>query len=224
MIPLKLQIELRFTHILDFSTAYKTILSPYLKLANFGIQNFGEPEENCTLTFKDEPNIRIDARWDRLIYVVNSKDENFLNPKSNILFFLEIFDKLRQLSSFGNLNDFLIAGWHLIESETADSSSLKDQWLKTPPSIPFPIDDIGIVIESKNSNKDVFKLQYGQFKSSDIKNFGLAPSDQSSTDLESKKGILVHTIYVKKGSTVTLNALKEVYTTTVTTIEKNFEQ
>ncbi len=220
MQALKLQIEIRFTPILDFSSAYKTILSPYLKLANFSIQNFGAPEESCILTFKDEPNIRIDARWDRLIYILNTNEKTAFDATSPIMYFFEIYDKLKSLNSYGTLNDFLLATWHIEKKESFTANSVTEKWLKKTPKISeFDLDDIAIVYEAKSKNNDVFKLQFGPFKVSDIKSFGLSPDELIKDD---QKGLLIHSVFVKRKNEPSLQVLKKMYSSILETVSTNF--
>lgn len=225
METIKLQIEIRFTPILDFSLKYKSILSPYLKLTNFSIQNFGAAEESCVLIFKDEPHIRIDARWDRLIYVVHSTDKNAFEVKSPIIYFFEIYDKLSKSESFGQLNDFLVASWHLKPSADDNKNaaiSYANTWIKKEPTITdFSLNDVAIVYETKKGESEIFKLQFGPFKAADIKTFGLS-QDANTNTWEDKKGLLIHSVYVMKKVAVTVQTVKNMYLKIVTTINTNF--
>lgn len=109
-IVFKHQLEVRFSHILDFPKVMKSILSPYTKLTSrINIKNEGSVNEVITLFFEGEY-YQILALWDRLVFIYQG-DTKELSKNNSIVEdpFFEILNKLKKEASFGEMKNILIS-------------------------------------------------------------------------------------------------------------------
>ncbi len=191
---LRTQFEIRYTSILDFSTRYKAIISPYLKLASFKIENFSLPEEYCVLVFKDDQSV-IDIRWDRIIFRINTQTSLFEKRGPTAAYF-EILKKLMSLDSFGEILNIFLALWVL--NEGVSQAEFLDKYLKRRTNVGgFQLDDVAIVEEFKGASDEHIRIEHGFFTpEKDLAKYGIADPDGS---LKTKKGqFLQLTIVTKK--------------------------
>lgn len=216
---LKIQIETRFSHILDFSARYKAILSPYLKMSTFKIENFGAPEEYCVLAFKDEP-ITIDLRWDRAILVAPPTIKNLFDKKGPIVFYFDILEKLRALDSFGEVLNLFEAVWIL--KEGVSTTSYVEKYLKEKNAVTgFTFEDVSIVEDYKDK-EDMIQIQHGLFKyDKDIKKYGLF---DSNNDLKEKTGQLFQLVFAKKTNEPSIDEFKKINSKLESIYRENFEK
>src|SRR4051812_39699224 len=103
---LKTQFEIRYTAILDFASRYKSIVSPFLKLSTFSIQDLGMLEEHIQLGFTKD-SFTLDLRWDRMIFTTQVKISNLYEKSGPTSSYFEIFERLKALDSFGQVQNIL---------------------------------------------------------------------------------------------------------------------
>ncbi len=211
MTPIKTQIEIQYTHILDFRERYKAIISPYLKLAEFTINNTDSIQESVVLSFKEE-GYRLDIRWDRIVFWCDGKPENIFDSQGPLIHFFEIFEKIKSFDKFGKINFTALISWfvQLIDKTNDDiQSEYIEHYFKNDFSTltPIKIEDIGIVIELKDGDSR-FNFRSGPFKqATDIKKFNLTPlSVENLSKYLNLRGLLIDTSYfdVSKNSNFSL--------------------
>lgn len=107
LIP-RLQFEIRFNHILDFSRIIKKYANPFLKFSkSFNIQNDGTINDIFVLNF--EEGFHIDCRWDRFVLVSEGKVENYSKETSAPLaMFFDLFNKFAENEAFGEITNHLL--------------------------------------------------------------------------------------------------------------------
>jgi len=139
----RFQFEVKYSPILNFSSAYKELFSPYLKLASaFKIHGHNTHQERIDLIFDDE-NFHIDARWDRLIFVTEGDLGKFSKSNAITKLYFEILNKIESLNTFGQVNNYVA---HAVGVRTKEdlarekiinnmkSNFLKDEVLKFTPN------------------------------------------------------------------------------------------
>lgn len=182
----RIQFEIKYTHILNFGSLYKEVVSPYLKLSSgFTLHNQNTPQEYIQILF-EEDNFHIDCRWDRIIFVSEGSLSKFKDTKSSFKIFFEIFEKLRAQSSFGKINNYvaLAHGVRIKEKEDFESlvESFQGNFLKSKVnniSAGKAVDDIAIILEFTEGGKDV-NLSIGPYDyEKDIDNRNLTPFKSS---------------------------------------------
>ena len=191
---LKTQFEIRYTNILDFPSRYKAIVSPFLRLATFNIHSMDTLEEFIVLNFNNEPNI-IDLRWDKAIFYTTREVSSLYQKNGPTTSYFEIFSRLKELESFGLVQNMLLAKWWLNESCPRDEY-FKRYIKKSAQVDGFELDDIAIIEEYTNNEKDLFKIEHGFFKpEKDLQRFGIP--DQNG-ELRKRSGQMVQQIMVKR--------------------------
>jgi len=159
------------------------------------MQAIGTPEEYIVLTFNNEP-CAIDVRWDKIIfYTTQNKVSSLFEKNGPSSSFFEIFERLKALDSFGQVKNALLAIWWLNESLT--QPQYLEKYVKKLVNVEgFSLDDIGIIEEYTNKDKELVKVEHGLFKpDKDLPRFGIADADG---ELKKKSGQFVHLIMVKK--------------------------
>ncbi|HVX28442.1 MAG TPA: hypothetical protein VHB70_18990 [Parafilimonas sp.] len=209
----KVQLEIRFTSILDFRLHFKTIVSPYLKLFEFQIQNGDTYQERISLFSRDEGYF-IDLRMDRMLLVSENRLHNFFEPSGPMYHFLKIFDKVKALESFNEMSLMLFAQWGVILKEGNDEKIQSNFIEKYFKEVPKPIDatlkDIGIQIDYVIKDEEV-KLKAGPFvPEKDIKNFQLnSIASDKPQDYSGTTGLFYEIISTKKANDTDLASFKK---------------
>lgn len=212
-IRFKTQIEVRYSNILDFSSAYKRIVAPLLEHAKFTIENAGLLEEFIVLTFQEASYI-LDIRWDRLVFVCEGLPENLFSSNGHLFHFLSVLKKLQSLDTFGTITQILYASWDLFEKPNKEQRIVVQEYEKQflnscPLSHDGEIDDMAIVYNLK-FKEDTLRLHFGPFKAdTDVSGHNLTPlgvSNESKSNRE-KKGILAQSIYVHKAKEFSIDGL-----------------
>ena len=211
----KIQFELRFSPILNFSTIYREIISPFLKLASgFQINNQGGGNEGIMLLFQEDY-FQIDCRWDRLILISEGDTSRFTDKNSSIKYFFELFETFNKLNSFGKLTHYilLVNGINLQEATSDkiiaefESNYLNKQSIKNIIS-GNKVDDIMITLEFKNSSENI-SLSFGPFsENTDVEKRSLYPFKTAIYDkVKNKNGIMSEIKIIELVQTVDKNKL-----------------
>ena len=107
LIP-RIQFEIRYTHILNFSTIIKEIISPFIKLGdNFNISNQGSLIEGIKINFEKEK-FSIECLWDRMILITQEDIDQLGDQNATIKVFFDIYNKLKEYPSFGEIRNYLL--------------------------------------------------------------------------------------------------------------------
>ncbi len=213
---LKFHFEVRYTHILNFSTVIKEILAPYLKLAtSFSIGNQGAPEESYRLDF-EEDSFSIDCRWDRMIFLSERNLDRFKEENSQIEVFFEIAEKLTKRDTFGIFTNYLVLV-DLLKVMDKKFEQIKDEiksdylTIKTDEIIKNP-DDIAITLQKIFKNK-VITLIFGPFSQNDIVDRKLIPfKSPELLKLIETSGVLMEIKIFEKTGEVNFTLFKEIIT------------
>lgn len=154
------QFEIRYTPILDFDMGSKKIVSPFIKLVNsFQIEQENTHRQRISLKFNEDFDT-IGVWWDRIFIKTIATDGNFTeSPSSFTSLFQPIFEKLKELDSFGNIHTII---FHTIAvkpyvGEIKDIiNDFKSEYF-TDKIDDFCKDaqDYGVVIESQKNEKHI---------------------------------------------------------------------
>lgn len=165
----RIQFEIKYTHVLNFSNIYREIVSPYLKLSSgFKLQHQNTPQEYIQLIF-DEDNFHVDCRWDRIIFVSEGSLSKFKDSKSSFKIFFEIFEQIRKQPSFGKVNNYvaLVHGIKLYDNKTSQDlvenfqkKFLNDNTFKICAG--NDVKDLAVVLDFNELNKEV-DITFGPF-------------------------------------------------------------
>lgn len=210
---LKFHFEVRYTHILNFSTVIKEILSPYLKLASsFIIGNQGTLEESYRLDF-EEDSLWFDCRWDRMIFLSERNIDRFKEENSPIKFFFEIADKLAKRETFGIYTNYIVIV-DLLKVTDQTFEQVRDEMksgyltIKTDELIKNP-DDIAITLQKNTKNKDI-TLGFGPFSQNDIIERKLIPfKSQELLNILEASGKLMEVKIFEKTGEINFSLFKE---------------
>lgn len=213
---LKFQFEIRYTHILNFSTVIKEIISPFLKLASsFSIGNQGTPEESYRLDFEGD-SFWIDCRWDRMIFLSERNIDRFKDENSPVQFFFKIAEKLTKRETFGVFTNYVLSVDFLkvLDDQFGKiKDDIKAKYLtsQTDDIIMNP-DDIAITLQKNNKNKDI-TLSFGPFSQNDINERKLIPfKSPELTSAASSSGILLEIKIFEKTGEINFHLFKELLT------------
>lgn len=163
------QFEIRFTPIIDFATVSKEIIGPYIKLTTkFNIEFENTVDQRINLLFEPQ-GYSIHLYWDR-IFLKTNLGFNGLTESNSIFVdpFLNIFNKLKLLDSFGKVNSFLFFTV-VIKNEQDISfdkivSDFKNKYFKEVVSeIMGETNDCAIVLEKKR-NGFFYNTTFGPYK------------------------------------------------------------
>lgn len=181
------------------------MVSPFLKLATFNIQGIGSPEEYIVLGFNNEP-YAIDLRWDKIIFTTQRKVSSLFEKSGPTSSYFEIFERLKALDSFGQVQNALLATWWVNESLTKER--YLEKYVKKQVKVDeFDLDDIAIVEEYTNADKELVKVEHGFFKpEKDLQQYGIIDSDG---EIKKKSGQFVQLIMVKKSITPSIDEFKK---------------
>lgn len=195
----KVQFEIRYTPILDFTPSYRKLLNPYLKLPNikFNIENIDTLREIMILNFHEDL-YSIDCRFDRMILLAEGNDLKLDDPNGPLKLFTDIFEKIKSFETFGNISSTIISYWSvtLFENQTSEEviRKFKEDYLATKISSfakPFDnITDTAIVIEHDDANQ-FSRLRFGPLSVQDAQRLNLSPFESKENSyLYTEKGIL----------------------------------
>lgn len=213
---LKTQFEIRYSTILNFENEYKAIISPYLKFCEFNINNIDSLEEFIVLTFKSEK-YTIDCRWDRIILLAEGDREDLKKQQGPFFTFFEIFNKFKDLPTFGKVQNILLAEWNLIEFDH-ELADLKDKFRKDylsnksfSISREFENEDFSVTYTFGDTREKFQRVTFGPYiPDKDIPNYNLTPiSKKLNPDLKSAKGILTESFYFEKANDATFDTFKK---------------
>lgn len=206
--------EVRYSHILNFSTVVKDVLSPYLRLVtSFKISNQGLLEENIKLLFEDDA-YAIDVRWDKIIFTAENDINRFNDENSPISIFFEILDKLGKKESFGMITNCVFMAVMVNISEEKHEKILKDfkgQYLNSNTDKFFTEpDDIAIVLE-KQENDRLTSITIGPYSPKDIPRRNLIPfkSQELFIKLAEKNGIMMEMKVFENNKNINFKYFKE---------------
>ena len=181
----KFQLEIRYTHILNFSSISREIVAPFIKLcSNFNVINEGTLEESLRLEFLEDA-FWIEFRWDRAILLTEGDLSRFDDENSSIKTFFDILKIFRQQNSFGVIKNYLQLVFLVKTSkESAQEvlSKFKDDYLndKIYKFVKNP-SDLSVVIEK--STEGMFEsVTLGPYLYKDIAMRGLLPFKSSGLE------------------------------------------
>lgn len=205
MLNLKTQLEIRYTTILNFKTEYKNIISPYLKLCEFNINNVNSIDEYVVLTFKNGK-YYFDCRWDKIIFVAEGIRDDLKKAQGPLFMFFEILDKLKKLPSFGQVQNVLLAEWNLAEYDLAiEESKAKFKSTFLSKKIPefshgFPNEDFAITTTYGDQNDKYYRFIFGPFvPNKDAVTHNLVPLSKTiPSDWKDKNGIFSQSFLFEK--------------------------
>ena len=210
---LKFQFEVRYTHILNFSSIIKDILGPYLKLASsFSISNQGVAEESYRLDF-EEDSFWVDFRWDRMIFLSERNIDRFKHDNSQVQIFFDIAEKLKQKETFGVISHYILLAdlLKVIDRPFQEiKGEIKTEYLTTnTDKIINEPDDLAITLQKNDRNKDI-TITFGPFAKNDIEARKLIPF-KSPELLEhmNSSGVLIELKTFEKTGTVNYALFKE---------------
>jgi hypothetical protein len=129
------QFEIRFSPILNFSSHSKEILAPYMQRASsFQVETENTINEKISLNFEQD-SYSIVLWWDRLIFRTTVGIDNLITSNSIVDEpFLQIFKKLKEISSFGKVVSVLFYTLSVnvknVESVAESTKLLVDKYLK----------------------------------------------------------------------------------------------
>lgn len=230
IINAKFQFEIRYTYILDFESHYKSILSPYLKLAS-GMEIHAQNTRNeyIKLLFIED-GYTVDCRWDRMVFVSEEPLENLKNKQSSLnKVFFDIFKKISSLPSFGKITNYLMLsnGLIIIDNSSFDdlvekftddyfTQKIKSNFINSPK-------DSAISIEYRKESQNILQ-QFGPFNGKkDLEKHNLRvfnEADRSLTDLENKQGYLIQVKLFEESNSINydtcsklINQTEEIFNT-----------
>lgn len=200
MLVAKIQVEVKYTFVLNFASINRELLSPYLRLAQLQVSNWDSIQESIILNFVEE-GFSIDCRWDRLIFVCQSEPENIKSSNGPLLHFFEILDKLKSQSSFGKVLNTMVAQWVIVEdSEVETPSKMQEKFIDIflqKDNIKFNghVDDVALVLEHQDGLIGS-RTEFGPFvPEKDLNLHGISPNTTAELDkLKSTNGILVKSV------------------------------
>jgi len=195
---------------------YKSIVSPYLVLSDFNINNTDAIDEYIVLTFKEEK-YSIDFRWDRIIFISEGIRDDLKKAQGPLFTFFEIFGKLRALSTFGKIQTYLLAEWNLIEYEyPSEDIKMKFRNIFMSPKIPTKMsglenEDASVTSTFGDSNKMFYRVTFGPFApTKDVTNYNLSPiSKRLPADIKDRKGIFSESFLYEKTSHADFESYKK---------------
>lgn len=200
LINAKFQFEIRYTYILDFESHYKSILSPYLKLAT-GMEIHGQNTRNeyIKLLF-EEDGFSIDCRWDRMVFVSEDKLDNIKKNQSSLnKIFYEIFETISSLPSFGGVTNYVMVanGIKILENSAFDEivENFIDQYLTDVASSHFKGSNKDVAISTDYTRNGIeISERFGPYNfKEDISRQKLLPfsKDGDNSDLHSNHGYMI---------------------------------
>jgi hypothetical protein len=203
MLPIRTQLEVRYTHLIDFRNIYKSIVQPYTKLGKWEINNADTYQEYIVLRFEDEGYF-IDFRWDRIVFVAEGKKENLFEINGPLIFFQNMIDQLMKLEDFGKITAAILAEWLVLEIDKTEEEVVKDFrerffGTKLPLATDYTFVDVGIIEEFKNVDSEI-KLQFGPFRpTEDIPRLKIQPLlSKNKNVFNDKRGILIQAVITDK--------------------------
>ncbi len=108
MICPKLQFEIIYTPVLNFSQVYRKHLSAFLRLvSNVNVSNENTLTETLRMTFAEDK-FDIRCNLDRVIFRTQGDLERFTkNPQSSIRNFFDILDNIKRIETFGEVRAYV---------------------------------------------------------------------------------------------------------------------
>ncbi|MFH4963885.1 hypothetical protein V8G69_02695 [Gaetbulibacter sp. M235] len=160
------QFEIRFNHILDFSQISRSLLAPFVKLAqSLKVDKQNTLEEIYSLNFEDD-NYIIIVSWDRIVFKGQGSLETYTKKNSPIdTLFFGILDKIMSLSHFGGIQRSLFFATCISKVKGGDfhfDTFSKNTLAFNPNDILENSNDIAIVIESK-TKKNETSITFGPY-------------------------------------------------------------
>jgi hypothetical protein len=171
MEPRFVQLEIRYTHILDFKDHYISIISRYLIIddVKFVVNGQGSMEESVILTFPGNSH-QIDFRFDRLIFRYEGEIDLIKKQMGPTKFFFDILDELQKVKTFGEIKQVLmnVKSVRLLEGSKEEIvKKFKEKFLKKEVDI-IESDDYAVTVEKKVSNSEFHNLTFGPFSPEDM--------------------------------------------------------
>lgn len=207
------QFEIRYTHILNFSTAYKELVTPYLALCDFSVSNANTLEEFIVMRF-DKEGYLIDFRWDRLILLSEGERNDLKKPQGPFFIYFQLFSELKSLKTFGKVINAVLSETALNEDE-GNLILIKKKFKETffLPNYALKYEDFdedySITTEFEKNGKRL-QVMFGPFDyKKDVATHGLSPIYRKKPEsFESLRGIFFNSLYFEPLLTVDFDTYK----------------
>ncbi len=180
---IRVQYEIRYTHILNFLSYNRDIVNPYLRLPNvrFSIENLDSLKEYIVLSFHEEL-YSIDCRLDRMIFIAEGSHQELNNSTGPLKQFFDIFDKLSKINTFGDVVSNILSVFFVQHKKDKDSNTIVKEFKKrflndninVYSDIVDNLSDIGITLEADNK-KRFMRLKFGPYFPEDFDKLNLSP-------------------------------------------------
>ncbi|MGB3851345.1 MAG: hypothetical protein WA958_15350 [Tunicatimonas sp.] len=135
----KLQFEIIYTPILDFSQVYRKHLSAFLRLvSNVNISNENTLTETLRMTFAEDK-FDIRCNLDRVVFRTQGDLGRFTkSPQSPIRNLFDILDNIRMIETFGEIRAYVFAVSYInpIESNTDVVKEFSEKFLSETRNMP----------------------------------------------------------------------------------------
>ncbi len=210
------QFEIRFSNMLDFPKSVNTVLSPFVKLATrVGISNENSRNEIIELRFEPEF-YKIRVYWDRVVITTQIPlEKQILNNSVIEEPFLNIFDKISQLDSFGSVKNILhytiILALKNNKSRNESFQEIKKHYLtNNTKKLLSDFDEIGISL-SKSSDSEIEEIQIGNFVGKqDFERRNIEFFDKSIEKLLEESGELLEIKFFEKKDNIRFSDYKKI--------------
>lgn len=190
----KIQLEVRYTHILNFNSIIKEIISPFIKLGDsFNISNQGTLAEGIKINFEKDK-FSIECMWDRMILITQDDVNQIGDKNATIKVFFDIYEKLKEYSSFGELRNILllVTVVHLNDKNYDQNlEDLRNKYLtESNYDVLKNISDFSITLEKQRKN-ELKSITLGPYSSKERDRRNLNPfNNENLLSLYSKSGIM----------------------------------
>ncbi len=209
----KLQFEIKYNHLLDFSSRYKQIVQPFINMegVEFTINNQNQADEFITIQYKNL-SFLLDVRWDRMFIRLEGEQTNIKNSTSPIKYFFEIYEKLKGINTF-KVKLAIIAAWYVkpIDDEfenivtNFEKKFLTDKLSKLTKNAK----DYSIEINSSIDKNIDAVIQFGPFSKLDIKKHNLSTINSTNELLlEDKVGEMLYVQLNQKEDTTSMTKFR----------------
>ena len=201
------QFELRFDPILDFPQKIKTVLVPYARIfPNINIVKENSVGEQITF-IADQEFYNLSIYWDKIILRYEGDPFNLVTANSIIEDpFIEIFKKIRELDSFGNVTNVLFYTLFLNADSSNDlekiTESFKENFLST--AIAETVKDVNDIVVTFETENDEFlrRLDIKVYKGiNDLINRKVSLNRIESLAASEQKGSMIEFKFIDKSVT-----------------------
>ncbi len=178
------QFEIRFTKILDFQASIKEVLAPFIPMAIDVIPENENVVQRCRYTLLFE-GFSIIVMWDRVFFRYEG-DLDILVENNSIVEepFFNLFSKIKELKSFGNVQNCLCAT-NFINHFNKDLTNINnDFWARYLNKINLEKvvrnpTDVAIVLEKNTDGKQI-NVQFGPYLGmTDLQKRNISPQDEN---------------------------------------------